>query len=139
MWRSLRKQKKTVSSMLMPQFINNYKYSLGNLSFMMVIEIYLFMKLFHPVEDAFTQLLTYCKYCLIESKLICNTVPISIQKNVAFVVDTSRLEHPSDVLADDMGVWKHDGVDTGCFEVSLSSSEIQVEKSHICFWSLLHS
>lgn len=55
-------------------------------------------------------------------------MPISIQKNVAFVVDTSRLEHPSDVLADDMGVWKHNGVDTGCFEVSLSSSEIQVEK-----------
>ena len=43
-----------------------YKYSLGNLSFMMVIEIYLFMKLFHPVEDTFTQLLTYCKYCLIQ-------------------------------------------------------------------------
>ena len=27
-----------------------------------------------------------------EYQLICNTVPISIQKNVAFVVDTSRLE-----------------------------------------------
>lgn len=63
-----------------------------------------------------------------ESKVICNTVPISIQKNVAFVVDTSRLEDPSDILADDMGVWKHNGVDTGCFEVSISSSEIQVEK-----------
>ena len=63
-----------------------------------------------------------------ESKQICNTVPISIHKNVAFVVDTSKLEDPSDILADDMGVWKHNGVDTGCFKVLISSTEIQVTK-----------
>ena len=57
------------------------------------------------------------------SELICTTVPISIQRNVTFIVDTSKLEDKSDILADDMGVWKHNGVDTGHFKVLMSEDK----------------
>ena len=46
------------------------------------------------------------------SKDVCSNVPTSIHKNVAFVVDTSKLEDRSDILTDDMGVWINNGVDT---------------------------
>ena len=39
------------------------------------------------------------------SKVVCSNVLTSIHKNVAFVVDTSKLENSSDILAGDMGVW----------------------------------
>lgn len=48
--------------------------------------------------------------------LVCTKVPSSISSNVAFVVDTSKLEDMEDITADDMGVWKNNRVDTGYVE-----------------------
>ena len=60
--------------------------------------------------------------------LVCTKVPSSISSNVAFVVDTSKLEDMEDITADDMGVWKNNRVDTGYVRVSVVEEEIQVEK-----------
>ena len=38
-----------------------------------------------------------------------------------------------------MGVWKHNGVDTGHFRVLISSSEVQVEKESVTSSSLFYS
>ena len=62
------------------------------------------------------------------SKVVCNNVPTSIHKNVAFVVDTSKLEDRSDILADDLGVWINNGVDTTYFTVSLCGNTIKAVK-----------
>ena len=62
------------------------------------------------------------------SKQICTTVPVSIERNVSFIVDTTKLEDTADILSDDMGAWKHNGVDTGYFNVSMNSNGISVEK-----------
>jgi len=56
-----------------------------------------------------------------ESNQVCKKVPTSISKNVSFVVDLSKLADRTDFLADDMGVWINNGVDTAYFEVSMSA------------------
>lgn len=56
-----------------------------------------------------------------DSKLVCRKLPTSIHKNVAFVVDSSKFENNTDYLADDMGVWINNGVDSTHFNVSLSA------------------
>ena len=56
--------------------------------------------------------------------LVCTKVPSSISNNVAFVVDTSKLEDMEDITADDMGVWKNNCVDTGYVRVSVVEEEI---------------
>lgn len=62
------------------------------------------------------------------SKVVCSNVPTSIHRNVAFVVDTSKLENSSDILADDMGVWINNGVDTTYFTVSVCNTKIKAVK-----------
>lgn len=37
---------------------------------------------------------------------------------MTFVVDTSKLYDMDDIMADDMGVWKNNRVDTGCMSIS---------------------
>ena len=39
----------------------------------------------------------------------CSIVPRGVMANNAFLVDTSKLGHVSDVLADDCGVWLNNG------------------------------
>lgn len=56
-----------------------------------------------------------------DSNLVCGKVPTSIHKNVAFVVDSSKLGDKTDYLADDMGVWINNGVDSTYFDVSISA------------------
>lgn len=41
--------------------------------------------------------------------LICNTVPFAVEINSVFVLDLNKLKSPSDVICDDMGVWKWGG------------------------------
>ena len=59
---------------------------------------------------------------------VCSTVPVSIEKNVSFIVDTNKLEDSRDILSDDMGAWKHNGVDTAYFNVSMTSDSMSVER-----------
>lgn len=62
------------------------------------------------------------------SKVVCSNVPTSIHKNIAFVVDTSKLEYRLDILADDMEVWTNNRVDTIYFTVSLCGNTIKAIK-----------
>ena len=40
----------------------------------------------------------------------CSIVPINVEHNCTFVVDSSKLESPKDVRADDCGSWRNNGV-----------------------------
>ena len=41
---------------------------------------------------------------------ICNAVPINVENNCTFIVDSSKLECPEDIRSDDCGVWRNNGV-----------------------------
>lgn len=45
----------------------------------------------------------------LSEELICSTQPVSIENNVSFVIDLSKLKDPNDVRADDLGAWKCTG------------------------------
>ncbi len=60
------------------------------------------------------------------SKFASTKVPTSINDSVSFIVDLDRLDDQSDVLADDMGVWNNNGVDTTYVRVALSESRVEV-------------
>ena len=63
------------------------------------------------------------------SQFVSTKVPTSICKGVAFVVDLDRLDSKDDVHADDMGVWKNNGVDTTHVRVTFSQYHVKrVEK-----------
>ena len=56
-------------------------------------------------------------------------VPTYINENVCFIVDLDQFENRDDVLSDDMGIWKNNGVDTTYVRVSFSeNSVVNVEK-----------
>ena len=57
----------------------------------------------------------------INRKFVCEHVPITISHNVCFLVDTSKLDDPEDLQSDDMGSWKHNGVDTTYWRVNYRS------------------
>ncbi len=86
-------------------------------------------KRLYSVEDIVKRLL---QPSLQSSKFISSKVPTSICENVAFVVDLDRLDDKADVLSDDMGVWKNNGVDTTYVRVSFSQSHGQVELVEKC-------
>ena len=58
----------------------------------------------------------------INRKFICERVPISISHNVCFLVDSSKLADSEDILSDDMGTWKHNGVDTTFLSIKTDSN-----------------
>ena len=63
------------------------------------------------------------------SKIVCTKVPTFIQESVSFIVNLDSLENPDDVLADDLGAWKHNGVDTCHVHISFSRQRVKkVEK-----------
>lgn len=58
------------------------------------------------------------------SGVLCSKVPTSISGNMSFVVDTSKLEHKDDILADDMGMWKNNRVDREKVVATVSTSRV---------------
>ena len=67
------------------------------------------MKRVYGIEDIVCILLNPSPNTL---GVLCSKVPTGISVNIAFIVDTSKLEDENDLLADDMGVWKNNRVDT---------------------------
>lgn len=64
------------------------------------------------------------------SNVLCGKVPTSVSSSVVFVVDVNKLGDPNDLLCDDMGVWRNNGVDSAGYLVSLSNGQVStVEKS----------
>ena len=49
------------------------------------------------------------KYCVMDERIICSIHPVSVEHNVPFVVDLSRLKDPNNVRADDLGTWRCTG------------------------------
>ena len=47
-----------------------------------------------------------------------------MSSNIVFMVDINKLDDPNNLflLCDDMGVWKNNGVDSGCYVISMSSN-----------------
>ena len=67
--------------------------------------------------------------CLSSSGLLCSKVPCSVSHDVAFVVDTNKLDDKEDILSDNMGVWKNNLVDKGYVRVSVAEHKVtRVEK-----------
>lgn len=79
----------------------------------------------------------------LETSLICSTHPVSVENNVAFVIDMSKLKNPCDVQSDDLGAWICKGsrvltfavnvTHTSCTLVSLLSDgaiEIKVRRQY---------
>ena len=60
--------------------------------------------------------------------LLCSKVPSSIASNVSFVVDTSTLEDTENIVADDMGAWKNNCVDTGYVRVSMTDGSVTLNE-----------
>ena len=59
-----------------------------------------------------------------DSNFVCSRVPTCISSSVVFVVDASSLEDKNDLLCDDMGVWKNNGVDTSHYLVKTLNGEV---------------
>ena len=53
-------------------------------------------------------------------------MPTSISEGVSFVVNLNSLENKDDVSADDMGVWKNNGVDTTYVRVTMGKSSVDL-------------
>ena len=45
----------------------------------------------------------------VDNSLICTRQPTSVCKNSAYVVDLQSLDDPTDIRADDNGIWEHNG------------------------------
>ena len=45
----------------------------------------------------------------IEKKLVCSIPPRRVKNGKSFIIDTSLLKDPNDILADDTGSWIHNG------------------------------
>ena len=82
-------------------------------------KIQLHRKRLYSVEDVARILL---HPLMKSSKFVAIKVPTSISESVSFVVNLDCLDAHEDVLADDMGVWRNNGVDLTRLHVSFQNS-----------------
>ena len=61
-----------------------------------------------------------------DARLLCKTNPISVENNVSFVVDVSKLSNRNDVRADDLGSWKCTGSRSLQFLVKFDSESCTI-------------
>ena len=61
-----------------------------------------------------------------QNNLLCTTHPISVQNNVSFVVDRSKLKDPNDVRADDLGAWKCNGSRLLRYTVKITDTDCHI-------------
>ena len=55
---------------------------------------------------------------------------INISNNVSFLLDHSKFQNESDIMCDNMGVWKHTGSQKSCFTLSDETSDISKCNDH---------
>ena len=77
----------------------------------------------HAVDEVFGVLIRR----EMQQEKICKTVPQRVQHNTAFLVDTGSLESPEDILSDNCGAWKCDGVRYYYFESSFQNSSSETD------------
>lgn len=84
-----------------------------------------YRKRLYAVEDI-VQLLLFPG--LQASRFTCSKVPTSINESVSFIIDLNHLQDQKDVVADDMGVRKNNGVDTTHVAVTFSEDHVKAVK-----------
>jgi len=106
---------------------------------MMMIRTYLFMNALVLSQDDYIHQSSYLKFFWIQScrHPMFYVVPISVLSNVVIVVDINKLDDPNNLLCDDMGVWKNDGVDT-LFPCPVMAKLIQWT-SPLMKWGIIYS
>lgn len=53
-----------------------------------------------------------------------------MSSSVVFIVDVNKLDDPNDLLCDDMGVWRNNGVDSVRYLITLPNGQVStMEKS----------
>ena len=82
-------------------------------------KILLHRKRIYSVEDI-TRILLHP--LLKSSKFVATKVPTSISESMSFVVNLDCLEAQEDIVADDMGVWRNNGVDLTRVRVTFQNS-----------------
>lgn len=76
-----------------------------------------------PIYDSFTEVMKPVEAfnAIINtapsSKVVCLRKPVGIRDAAVFLVDTTKLKHPNDLKADDMGSWIHKGKPIRHFEI----------------------
>ena len=55
---------------------------------------------------------------------MCLFQPINVSNNVSFLLDHSKFQNESDIMCDNMGVWKHTGSPKICLTLSDETSDI---------------
>ncbi len=58
------------------------------------------------------------------SEIVCKKKPVGINKPATFIVDTTKLCHPDDLKADDLGSWVNKGKPSRLFDIVRDSSGI---------------
>ena len=66
------------------------------------------------------------------SPVTCKKVPTSICESVSFIISLNSLDNKDDILSDDLGVWKNNGIDTTCVKVKRSHSSKEVTYVEKC-------
>ena len=66
------------------------------------------------------------------SPVTCKKVPTSICESVSFIISFNSLDNKDDILSDDLGVWKNNGIDTTCVKVKRSHSSKEVTYVEKC-------
>ena len=108
---------------LVSYFKGEPSYYMNDKSLPMLEHIPSHKKRLYPIEDI-VHLLLFPD--LDKSGFVCSKVPTSIHQSVSFVVNLGQLDNHKDVLADDMGVWKHNGVDTVLVSVTFTEEHVQM-------------
>lgn len=65
------------------------------------------------------------------SNVLCGKVPIIVSSSFVYVVDVTKLDDPNDLLGDNMGVWRNNGVNSVCYLVSLPNGQVSTMKKSV--------
>lgn len=61
---------------------------------------------------------------------LCSKVPIMVNHNTIFLVDSNQLKHPKDISCDDLGVWRNNRVDTTVIQVTVTTRCVATITKH---------
>ena len=59
-----------------------------------------------------------------DKEQVCLSQRIIVSNNISFLLDHSKFQNESDIMCDNMGVWKHTGSPKICFTLSDETSDI---------------
>lgn len=60
----------------------------------------------------------------VTSKVVCTQKPVGVKDAAVFLVDTSKLRHPDDLKADDVGSWVHKDIPSRYYSLERSPSGV---------------